>query len=99
MVAGRGPSRDGRRALNLLNLDLERSHPVVLQLDGAPAGGKALACWLTADRVDANNEPDNPRTPEPEVALHEEQLAGFGPDYRLTLPAHSMCVLQWELLS
>ncbi len=86
--------RDGRRrGLVLFNLDTEGARRVQLELSGQARGGRADAWWLTADRITASNEYDNP---EPQVEISEEVVTDFEPGRVLELPPHSMVGLTWQ---
>ena len=86
--------REGRRrGLVVFNLDVRQSHPVRVEFSGSVAGGKAQQWLLTADRVSATNEPEEPA---PQVALREQALAGFCSGKTIELPPHSMMTLGWE---
>ena len=87
--------REGRRrGLVLFNLDVQQPHPVRVEFGGGVAGGKAQQWLLTADRVSATNEPEEPA---PQVALREQALAGFCSGKTFELPKHSLMTLLWEI--
>ena len=81
------------RGLILVNLDTQQPRPVDVSFEGevtAPA-----QCWtLTADRITANNEFEQP---EPQVQVRDSQLAGFQSGSRVTVPPFSMMALRWQL--
>jgi hypothetical protein len=87
--------REGsRRGLILLNLDVAEAHPVALAFEGKVAGSTARRWRLQADTITANNEFEQV---EPQVALVEDEVAGFASGQRLTLPPHSATALQWRV--
>ena len=87
--------REGRRrGLVVFNLDVRQSHPVRVEFSGNAAGGKAQQWLLTADRVSATNEPEEPA---PQVSLREQALTGFCSGKTIELPKHSMMTVVWEI--
>jgi hypothetical protein len=58
------------------------------------AAGSARTWRLTADRITANNEFEQP---EPQVRVVESVLTGFRSGTRVKVPPFSMMALQWQL--
>ncbi|MFP4224671.1 MAG: hypothetical protein ACLFVN_11430 [Phycisphaeraceae bacterium] len=87
--------REGdRRGLVLISLDVSRPRPVEIAFAGDAAGGRAERWMLTADELDADNEPGH----EPEVAVQHEELTGFASGHALELPPFSMVVYEWSVV-
>lgn len=75
-------------ALVLFNLDLQRTQRVQVQLP-QPPDSQAVWSWLTADSIHHNNEASAL------VGIRSRTLTDFAQEYELTLPPHSMHVLEW----
>lgn len=79
-----------RYAAVLFNLDLQQAQPVQLRLPRLPLADGRL--WtLTADAPDRTNETDDAVVP---VA---QTLTDLGRNVTLTLPPHSLTVLEWQV--
>ena len=82
------------RGLILINLDTGTARTVELRLDGKVAGGAAHSYLLTADKITDNNEFEQP---EPLVRVREQEVTGFGSDWRTSVPPFSMLALKWRV--
>ena len=98
---------DGKkRGIILVNLDTSLPRDITLKFDGVPVG-TSVSRLLSGASLNANNEPDDPSNPQKkadfdnpkplEVKVVESQIKGFKTGQQLTLPAHSMTTLQWEI--
>ncbi|MFP4145608.1 MAG: hypothetical protein ACLFV3_10740 [Phycisphaeraceae bacterium] len=81
-----------RRGLILVSLAVNETHPVEIQFDGQ-ATGEADRWVLTADAIDASNEPEH----EVQVRPQHEKVEGFKSGHTLDLPPHSMIVYEWDV--
>ena len=86
-------TRDGRtRGLIVFNLHRASELPARVALPGPVKAGSGVRWSLTADRIDASNEPEH----EPQVGIAEDRPADFVSGAVLKLRPFSMSVLRWE---
>jgi alpha-L-arabinofuranosidase len=82
------------RSAILLNLSVNEALPIQLEFDGEVVGKKARAELLHADSITANNELE---TDEPQVRIRDAELSDFRSGALITVPAHSMMTLRWQV--
>lgn len=83
-----------RRGLIVINRDVSRSHAVAIRFDAVATGAAARLWLLSADKITANNEFEQP---EPQVKLVSRTLTAFRSGYELTVPPFSMVGLSWQV--
>jgi hypothetical protein len=77
-----------------MSLDVSVARPVEIAFAGRPVRNKASLWRMSAEKITANNEFETDR---PQVAVAQETLNDFAPGHKITLPPHSMTVLEWEV--
>ena len=77
-----------------MSLDVSVAHPVEIIFAGKMVQNKASLWRTSAETIIANNEFETGR---PQVTVTQETLNNFGPDHKITLPPHSMTVIEWEV--
>ena len=82
-----------KRGLIIFNLDVSKSHKSIIKFDGQVQPGATMHL-LTGDTLDANNEFE---VAEPQVTISEKQLPDFKSGSQITVPPHSMVVVEWKL--
>lgn len=78
-----------KRSLVLFNCSLANALPVRLQLPVQPENS-AVHQWLASDDIRDNNENSE------RIRIRTEVLAGFRNPFTMTLPPHSVHVIQWQ---
>jgi hypothetical protein len=82
------------RGLILMNLDITTARDVVINLPGVPM--EAATQWrMSSAKISDNNEWEV--GDDPPVKVAESRIEGFKSGQTLTLPAHSMTALQWQV--
>jgi len=80
-------------AVAIVNRDRDRDRPTTLDLAGAVIAGPVRAWEVNGPDVGAVNSFEHPRR----VDVHERVLAAGGARLELTLPAHSITVLRFDI--
>jgi alpha-L-arabinofuranosidase len=88
-----GFSDEKTRGLIIVNLDVANAQEVAVKFAGRTADG-AQSWLLTAAKITDNNEFEQP---QPQVKVTEAKLADFQSGSSVTIPAHSMIAVKWEL--
>ncbi len=91
-----GFAEGDRRGLILISLDTSRTLPVAIRFDGKVSGRRATGWLMTADRIGANNEFEQPR---PQVEIRQRSIEGFQSGWRYEMPPFSMLAMQWQVAS
>lgn len=87
------PFADGeRRAMILLNLEVESPVKAQLAFEGGVRDGSVQWSRLGADDINAHNEMESPH---PQVEITSGQWKNFASGFQIVLPPHSLMVLQW----
>ena len=88
--------QDGqRRAIVLVNLDIEKSHPVKIDFDGDAVGSVATSMLLTSDKITDNNELDSGE--EATVKSVKSKINAFKSGSNVKVPPFSIMTLEWKL--
>ena len=80
-------------AVAIVNRDRDRDRPATLDLGGAVIAGPVRAWEVNGPDVSAINSFEHPRR----VDVHERVIAARGARLELTLPAHSITVLRFDI--
>lgn len=88
-----GFADNNTRGLIVINLDIKQAHRIAVNFPEKPVGA-AHSYLLTGATINASNEFEHP---DPQVVLLEETIEHFTTEKILTIPAHSMLVLQWKI--
>jgi alpha-L-arabinofuranosidase len=94
VIRSYGFTEGQRRGLILMNLDVSIARPVEIVFAGMPVQNKAPLWRMSADKITANNEFENP---EPQIKVSQETINDFSTGQKITLPPYSMAVLEWEV--
>jgi len=83
---------DEKRGFVIFNLHRTDSLPFIMNFTGGVQPGSVKKWTLSADKIDANNEPDH----DEQVKIVEETLEKFASGNTITIKPFSMVVIRWE---
>jgi alpha-L-arabinofuranosidase len=94
VIRSYGFAEGRKRGLILMSLDVSVARPIEIVFAGKPVQNKASLWRMSAEKITANNEFENP---EPQVTVSQETLNNFSTGQKITLSPYSMAVFEWEV--